>query len=723
MDTNPSEATKENILIVDDTPENLHLLSSTLTEQGYEVRGVVSGVLALRAARLAPPDLILLDIMMPELDGYQVCRQLKASEQTRDIPVIFLSALDGTLDIVKAFTSGGVDYIIKPFQVEEVLARVKNQLAIQAAKAEIRQLNLELEQRVRERTEALMRKNAELLESEARFRLIAEHMSDLICLHEPNGCYLYLSPSCEALLGFQAHELLGSSPADLYHPEDRERLQTNSRLMIESGESTAETYRICRKTGEYIWVETIEKPILNESGEIVQIVTSSRDVNARVWAEEQLIHAAMHDALTGLPNRILLLERVDQALQRAKQQQDYLFAILFIDLDRFKLVNDSLGHCIGDQLLIAVARLLEECLRSTDTVARLGGDEFTLLLDQLQSVADAIHVAERIQEKLRLSFNLDGHMVSTTASIGIVLGSPDYHRSLDLLRDADIAMYRAKDAGKARYEIFDPAMHDQALRLLQLETDLRQAVARNEFVIYYQPIVSLATGQLSGFEALIRWQHPQKGLVYPDEFIPVSEDSGLIVPIGRWVLWEACRQLQAWRLQFSAAADLTMSVNLSSRQIKEADFIAQLDDILAETGLSGDWLKLEITESLLIENTEAIATVLLQIRERQIQISLDDFGTGYSSLSYLHRFPVDLLKIDRSFINSMSLEDEKSGIIRAIITLAHTLGMKVIAEGVETVQQLNHLRVLTCEFAQGYLFSRPLTHESAQQLIISERQW
>jgi diguanylate cyclase (GGDEF)-like protein/PAS domain S-box-containing protein len=721
MDTKSSETSKGNILIVDDTPENLHLLSSTLIEQGYDVRGVVSGVMALRAARLAPPDLILLDIMMPELDGYQVCRQLKASAQTRDIPVIFLSALDNTVDIIKAFTSGGVDYITKPFRVEEVLARVKNQLAIQVAQAEIRQLNLELEQRIQERTEALVRKNAELLESEARFRLIAENMSDLICLHEPDGRYLYLSPSCEALLGFQAHELLGKKTDDLLHPEDRQRLSKSP--SIETNESTLEIYRVCKKTGEYIWVETVKKPIVNDSGEIIQIVTSSRDVNARVWAEEQLIYAAMHDTLTGLPNRFLLLEKLDQALQRAKQQPDYIFAILFIDLDRFKLVNDSLGHCVGDQLLVAVARLLEDCLRSTDTVARLGGDEFTLLLDQLQSVADAIHVAERIQERLKFSFNLEGHLVSTTASIGIVLGSPAYHQSLDLLRDADIAMYRAKDAGKARYEIFDSAMHEQALKLLQLETDLRQAIAQNEFVVYYQPIISLTTGQLTGFEALVRWQHPQKGLVYPDEFIPVSEDSGLILPIGRWVLGEACRQLQAWRLQFPSAAHLTVSVNLSSRQIKEPDFVTQLDQILAETGLSGDCLKLEITESMLIENTEAIATVLLQIRERHIQLSLDDFGTGYSSLSYLHRFPVDFLKIDRSFINCMSSEDEKSGIIRAIITLAHTLGMEVIAEGVETAQQLNHLRVLTCEFAQGYLFARPLTCESAEQLIALERQW
>lgn len=723
MDTKTAETSKGNILIVDDTPENLHLLSTTLTEQGYDVRGVVSGAMGLRAARLAPPDLILLDIMMPELDGYQVCRQLKASAQTREIPVIFLSALDDTIDKVKAFASGGADYITKPFQIEEVLVRVKNQLAIQAAKAEIHQLNMVLEQRVRERTQELWGINAELQSSEARFRLITENMSDLICLHEPNGHYLYLSPSCQTLLGFQEHELLGSNPHDLFHPEDLKRLQSQAYLSTSRDEPFSITYRIRKKTGEYIWVETLAKPIIGGTGEVVRVVTSSRDITARIWAEEQLVYAAVHDALTGLPNRILFMEKVDRALQQAKQDEDYLFAILFIDLDRFKLVNDSLGHLIGDRLLVAVAQLLAECLRSTDTVARLGGDEFTLLLDELQSVADAIQIAERIQAKLKFPFDLEGHIVSTTASIGIVLGSPAYEQSLDLLRDADIAMYRAKDAGKARYEIFDRTMHAQALQLLQLETALRQAIAQNEFLLYYQPIVSLVTGQLTGFEALVRWQHPDQGLVYPDAFIPVSEDSGLILPIGRWVLWEACRQLRDWQLQLPAAENLTVSVNLSSRQIKEPDFVTQLDQILAETGLSGSSLNLEITESMMIENTEAVSAMLLQIRERQIQLGIDDFGTGYSSLSYLHRFSVNSLKIDRTFINCMSLEDEKSGIVRAIITLAHTLGMEVIAEGVETPHQLNLLKSLACEFAQGYFFARPLNCESARQLIESERQW
>lgn len=723
MDTKTAETSKGNILIVDDTPENLHLLSTTLTEQGYDVRGVVSGAMGLRAARLAPPDLILLDIMMLELDGYQVCRQLKASAQTREIPVIFLSALDDTIDKVKAFASGGADYITKPFQIEEVLVRVKNQLAIQAAKAEIHQLNMVLEQRVRERTQELWGINAELQSSEARFRLITENMSDLICLHEPNGDYLYLSPSCQTLLGFQEHELLGSHPQDLFHPDDLERQQSQAYLSTSKDQPFSTTYRIRKKSGEYIWVETLAKPIISRSGEVARIVTSSRDITARVWAEEQLVYAAVHDALTGLPNRILFMEKVDRALQQAKQDEAYLFAILFIDLDRFKLVNDSLGHLVGDRLLVAVARLLEECLRSTDTVARLGGDEFTLLLNELQSVADAIQIAERIQAKLKFPFDLEGHTVLTTASIGIVLGSPAYEQSLDLLRDADIAMYRAKDAGKSRYEIFDRTMHAQTLHLLQLETALRRAIAQNEFLLYYQPIVSLVTGRLTGFEALVRWQHPDQGLICPDAFIPVSEDSGLILPIGRWVLWEACRQLRDWQLQLPAAENLTVSVNLSSRQIKEPNFVTQLDQILSETGLSGSSLNLEITESMMIENTEAVSAMLLQIRERQIQLGIDDFGTGYSSLSYLHRFSVNSLKIDRTFINCMSLEDEKSGIVRAIITLAHTLGMEVIAEGVETPHQLNLLKSLACEFAQGYFFARPLNCESARQLIESERQW
>ncbi|MFP4103196.1 sensor domain-containing protein, partial [Coleofasciculus sp.] len=458
-------------------------------------------------------------------------------------------------------------------------------------------------------------------------------------------------------------------------------------------------------------------PLKDADGIITHFVFSISDITPRKTVEEQLFHDALHDNLTGLPNRTFFIERVDHAIQLAKRNQDYLFAVLFLDLDRFKMVNDSLGHDVGDQLLIATARQLEKCLRTADTVAHLSGDKFTILLEDIKDIKDATRVAERIQVTLKSPLNLNNHEVFTSASIGIALSSTGYERTEDILRDADIAMYRAKELGKARHEIFDKIMHARTLELLTLENDLRRALERQEFEVYYQPITLLVTGTLTGFEALVRWRHPERGLVSPIEFIPVAEDTGLIIPLGEWVLYEACRQLRMWQTQFPTPEPLKMSVNLSGKQIKDPDLIEQIDHILAETGLDGSFLKLEITESILMENAETVTQMLLQLRARHIQLSVDDFGTGYSSLSYLHRFPVNTLKIDRSFVSQMNLENHNTEIIRTIITLAHSLRMDVIAEGVETPEQLTELKRLNCEQGQGYLFSKPLTKGAAGLLL------
>ncbi|NJM88083.1 MAG: bifunctional diguanylate cyclase/phosphodiesterase [Hydrococcus sp. RU_2_2] len=411
------------------------------------------------------------------------------------------------------------------------------------------------------------------------------------------------------------------------------------------------------------------------------------------------------------------MERVETALKQCKRHKDYLFALLFIDLDRFKIINDSLGHGIGDRLLVAIARILESCLRGTDTVARLGGDEFTILLEGLVDIADATRIADRIGQKLLSPIEIDGHTVFTSASIGMVIGSPAYEQGAELLRDADIAMYRAKEQGKARYTLFDREMYAETLKLLQIENDLRVGLERQEFLLHYQPIVSLKSGKITGFEALVRWHHPKRGLVSPGEFIPVAEDTGLIIPLGEWVLREACRQHSFWLSKFHPSEPFTMSINLAGRQIREQDLLEKIDSILAETGLDGSKLRLEITESMLMDNTEKTIELLSQLRARKIILSIDDFGQGYSSLSYLPRFPVNLLKIDRAFIWKMTSDSENLEIVRTIISLAHTLGMEVIAEGVETIEQMNLLKELSCEFAQGYFFSKPLDCLAAEAII------
>lgn len=446
-------------------------------------------------------------------------------------------------------------------------------------------------------------------------------------------------------------------------------------------------------------------------------------------AEEHLLYDASHDSLTQLYNRAGFMDKLEPALAQASLDENYLVGVIFLDLDRFKVVNDSLGHAIGDQLLRAIAHKLKTCLRPEDTVARFGGDEFTILLKDIKGISDATRVAQRINEELGQSFNLDGYDVFTSASIGIALSSTNYDRPADLLGNANIAMYSAKAQGRAQYVVFDRTMHDNIVMQSQLENDLRRDVEGigNQYNIriqlYYQPIVSLSSGRISSFEALLRWQHPTRGLVSPAEFIPVAEETGLIITIGSWVLREACRQMHTWQLAFSDRAPSMIAVNLSGKQFLQPDLVEQIDQILRETGLNASSLKLEITESVVMENSEEATVMLEQLRALGVQLSIDDLGTGYSSLSRLHSFPVNTLKIDRSFVSQMGSEGENSEIVQAIVMLAHHIGMNVTAEGVETAAQLTKLKELKCEEGQGYFFSRPLTSQAAQDLIAAAPQW
>ena len=465
------------------------------------------------------------------------------------------------------------------------------------------------------------------------------------------------------------------------------------------------------------WVDLNTVPIRDEQGQVTHFISVMREVTERKQVEEQLRRNAFYDSLTGLPNRLLFMERLEQTVTRSRQNADQQFAVLFLDLDRFKVINDSLGHLIGDQLLIAISRRLEACVSREDTVSRLGGDEFTILLEHIQNLEDVKKIAERVHKALSTSFNLNGHEIFTSVSIGITLSTTKYELPEDLLRGADIAMYRAKASGRACHEVFDTEMHTRVVKLLQLENDLRRAVERQEFFLNYQPIVAIATGKITGFEALVRWQHPEQGLVSPVKFVPMAEETGLIIPIGQWVLREACRQMKAWHTAFSDQPPLSISVNLSSRQFAQSSLIEQISQILADTGLDAHHLKLEITESVIMENPDSAMDMMLQLKAMGLQLSVDDFGTGYSSLGYLYRFPMDLLKIDRSFISRVDVDGEKLELVRTIITLAWNLGMDVVAEGVETTKQLAQLRALKCEYAQGYLFSEPVSGADAEKLI------
>jgi diguanylate cyclase (GGDEF)-like protein/PAS domain S-box-containing protein len=567
-----------------------------------------------------------------------------------------------------------------------------------------------------------LRKLAEkrLCESENRFRKAVMDAPFPIIIHAENGEIITINTTWTDLTGYTLEEIptifewvekAYSKDAKMVHSIISQLYQTTGRT--EQGE-----FKITTKHKETrIW--NFSSSHLGQLPDGRQIVISMAiDLTERKRIEEELRHKTLHDSLTKLPNRVLFMELVEQALKRSKRHENYLFAVLFIDLDRFKVVNDSLGHWAGDQLLIDIASRLEQCVRESDTVARLGGDEFTMLLDDIQDYQQAIKIAERINENLQLPFLINHQEIFATASIGIVFNQPEYSHSLDILRNADLAMYWAKDKGKARYAIFDQEMRVQINRFLELETNLRLGLERKEFKVYYQPIINLNTGKLYGFESLVRWQHPQHGLISPAEFIPIAEETGLIIPLGEWILLESCQQLRAWQEKFTIAKNLKISVNLSGKQLQNMNIIDTIDRVLNETKIGYHCLKVEITESMLMENLDLAYQILTKIKERNIQISIDDFGTGYSSLSYLHQFPINTIKIDQSFVSRIGDNGNNIEVVQAIITLAKNLNLEVIAEGIETEKQIKYLQYMGCKLGQGYLFSKPLPSQEVEKFIV-----
>jgi len=602
------------------------------------------------------------------------------------------------------------------------------------AQAELRVLNELLEERVHERTVELLNANNQLKQeiierqfaeeslrrSEERYSLAARGANDGLWDWDLTENKAYFSPRWKAMLGYP-EEAISADPMEWInriHPDDLSKFQRELDAHLGGLSSHFENeHRMVHKDGTLRWMLARGLAVRGAMGVASRFAGSLTDITLRKSAEEQLTHDALHDALTSLPNRALFLDRLERSLELSRRREDYLFAVLFLDTDRFKLVNDTLGHNIGDKLLVAIARSLQASLRETDTIARLGGDEFVILLDDVDSPDEALKIADRIQVRFSKPFKIEGHEIFITTSIGIILSELEYEKPTDVLSDADIAMYRAKAQGRAQYVVFEPKMRTSLVARMELENDLRRALDNNEFRLYYQPIMVLGTGNLTGFEALVRWQHPHKGMIPPGDFITIAEESGLILPLGWWILKEACTQLQLWHEKYPDFAQLSMSVNLSSLQFKQNELAERVSQILAETGLDSRYLKLEITESIIMDNAQGINDTILKLKAMGVKVYIDDFGTGYSSLGYLQQYPIDTIKIDRSFIQRIDQNGENTELVRAILNLARDLKLSVIAEGIETESQLVQLREWSCEYGQGYYFSRPIDPEKIEALL------
>ncbi len=549
-------------------------------------------------------------------------------------------------------------------------------------------------------------------ESERRLRDLIENVQLVSVLLDARGEVTFANEYALELLGQHEEDVVGRNWFELAAPlERREAMKIAFAEHIAAATAPHEEYEILTARGEARVVSWNSTVLHDPAGAVCGMASIGADVTERRRAEKRLLHDALHDSLTGLPNRALFMDRLRTAMARLKRRPTHVFAALFLDLDRFKVVNDSLGHMAGDQFLVQIAKVLQATLRAEHTVARLGGDEFAILLDDLDDKDDARRVVERIFRALETPLRVSGQDIFATVSIGIAFSGAQYESAEDMLRDADTAMYQAKTTGKARFQIFDESMHKRAVGLLKLEHSLRRATERNEFVLHYQPIVTLADEATAGFEALVRWNHPERGIVAPYEFIHLAEETGLIFRIGGWTLREACR----WLTSAPALPEhLTVNVNLSGRQFSQGDLIEEVQRVLSETGLAASRLKLEITESVIMENPEMAVDLLKRLKALGTHLCIDDFGTGYSSLSYLLRFPADTLKIDRSFVIALNKGGRERDIVGAIISLATSLGMDVVAEGVETVEQRDMLKSLGCRYGQGYLFSRPLDPDRAR---------
>jgi diguanylate cyclase (GGDEF)-like protein/PAS domain S-box-containing protein len=680
------------ILVVDDVPENIHELLEALKGE-YRIMVANTGAKAIEIVMgSTPPDLVLLDIVMPGMNGYEVCRRIKSTAVGNRIPVIFVTVVDAAQDKVKGFDTGGADYITKPFDIDEVRARVRTHL-------ELARLRRFLEQLVAQRT-ALLNK------SEEKYRILADYSPNWEYWTAPDGSYLYVSPACTDESGYAPDDFFADAGLmeKIIHADDLQAWRER-RASTPEAPAAPLIFRIRAKDGSEHWIEHVCKTVLDTDGRSMGQRGSLRDISQRRYAEERLDFFINRDPLTGLPNRALFREVLGHTVQRAERDQTQ-FALLIIDLDNFKTINESLGHSLGDQLLVEAGKRLTKLLPDVNAIARIGGDEFNIILDQGQGMPWIDLIAQRLIDDLARPFELSGHSVYVGASAGIALYPADGRDTEALQSNADAAMHQAKARGRGLLQFFSSEMTGRAKQRLTLEADLRRAVERDELRLYYQPQVDLASGAITGLEALVRWQHPQRGLVPPGEFIPMAEESGCIVQLGDWVLRTACHQIQQWAAQGLAVPQV--AVNVSAVQLSRGRLAGVVRQALKETGIAPRQLELEITESCVMLDRERSFESLGQLKALGVRLSIDDFGTGYSSMAYLQQLEVDKLKVDMAFVRDMTSNAGNASIVKAVIALGHSLGLEIIAEGVETPEQAQALRQLQCDVMQGYLISKPL---------------
>ena len=702
------------IVILDDRVTNRNIFSrlAASLEDGLTVQAFGDPQAALDWTAEHTPDLIITDYKMPGMDGAEFTRRLRAGPGGADVPVIVITVYEDRSFRLRALEAGATDFLQSPVDHQEFLVRARNLLKLGRQQQIIRSRAMMLE---RELKDSERSREAELRDSRERLAQVIDTVPAMISAVDAAGRCQFVNAYQAEVLGIDPLQCVGKDATTMFGPAHRERSQALDRMVFESGRALPSfEEEVIDRAGRARVFLTTKSPLRDAAHVVASVLTTSLDITERKQAESRLRHLAHHDVLTNLPNRTLLRNRLQRELARGRRG-DHMFALLFLDLDRFKGMNDVLGHHLGDRLLQAVAKRLRETARDCDTVARLGGDEFAILQTQLSRREDAEILAQRVIETLAEPFHCEGQELGLTASVGITLHPADANGVDELLRNADMAMYRAKEEGGNTFRFYVADMNRRAFEAVRLEADLRAGIAREQFVLHYQPQMNLRTGRIVGVEALLRWNRPGIGLVRPGEFLPLAEENGLIVPLNAWVLREACAQAARW--QRLGLPPLRCSVNLSPVQFRKQDVIALVVAAIEETGLDPTLLDLELTENILMENAESVAATLRELQALGIGLSIDDFGTGYSSLSYIKNFPITRIKIDQSFIRHLKTDPSDTTIVRAIIGLGHDLNLDVIAEGVETVEQFTQLAADGCDEIQGYYLSPPVPAEELRRLV------